>query len=101
MKVTGDPERLPDVAISVLLPAVVPKVHAGAVAIPLLFVVTVPLLANPPPPEATAKVTLVPLTGFPLASLTSTLGAVVTAAPTIALWLSPAFTAIMLAAPAV
>ena len=50
---------------------------------------------------ATAKVTLTPLTGLLLASLTITLGAVDTDDPAVALWLSPALTAIWVAVPAV
>ena len=101
VKVTGEPERLPDVAVSVLLPAVVPKVHVGAVAIPLLLVVTVLLPLRLPPPVAIANVTLVPLTGLLLVSVTRTLGATDNAVPTVALWLLPAFKAIVAAAPTV
>ena len=100
VKVTGEPESEPEVAVRVLLPAVVPKVHAGEVAIPEAFVVTVPADASDPPPLATAKVTLAPEIGLPETSATSTDGAVVTAVPTVADWLLPALSAIVAAAPA-
>jgi hypothetical protein len=100
VKVTGEPEREPDVAVRVLLPATVPKVHAGEVAIPDAFVVTEPEDASDPPPLATAKVTLAPEIGLPEISATSTDGAVVTAVPTVADWLLPALSAIDAAAPA-
>ena len=85
MKVIGEPDREPDVAVNVFDPAVVPNVHAGDVAIPELFVVTDPDDASEPPPEVTAKVTAVPAMAFPKASVTITLGNVVTAVPTVAL----------------
>ena len=97
VKVMGEPLRLPLVALSVLAPAVVPKVQAGLVAIPALSVVTAVVEANEPPPVATAKVTDTPLTALPCASVTLTDGAVVTAVATVALWLFPPFTAIVVA----
>ena len=100
VKVTGLPLKLPDVAVIVLLPAVVPNVQLPTVAIPLASVVADKPVADPPP-VATAKVTLTPLTGLLLASLTITLGAVDTADPAVALWLFPALTAIWVAVPAV
>ena len=54
-----------------------------------------------PPPEATAKVTLMPETGLSLASVTSTLGSVATDVPTVAVWPPPAFAVILAAGPAV
>ena len=65
VKVTGDPVRPVEVAVSVFEPAVVPSVQAGDVAMPDASVVTVPDEASEPPPEATANVTDVPCTGFP------------------------------------
>src|SRR5690606_25292746 len=76
---TGDPVSPALVALSVFAPAVVPSVHAGAVAMPAASVTTVPLSPSEPPPDATAKVTLTPATGLPLMSLTNTDGAVDTA----------------------
>ena len=97
--VTGEPLNDPLVAVSVFAPAVVPKVQAGLVAIPALSVVTTPLEANEPPPVATAKVTDTPLTALPCASVTFTDGAIATAVATVALWLFPPFTAIVVAVP--
>ena len=64
VKVSGLPVKEPLVAVSVLLPAVDPKVQLVIVAIPEFDVVAdVPLAL--PPPVATAKVTLAPATGLP------------------------------------
>lgn len=84
VKVTGEPDNDPEVAVSVFEPAVVPNVHAGDVAMPELFVVTVPDDANDPPPDATANVTDSPCTGLPAESVTNTDGAVDTADPAVA-----------------
>jgi hypothetical protein len=70
--------------VSVFVPAVVPRVHVGEVAIPEAFVVTVAVAPNEPPPVATANVTDTPDTTLPFASFTTTLGAVLTAVPTVA-----------------
>ena len=85
LKVRGEPESPVAVAVSVLLPEVVPKVQVGEVAIPLALVVTGADEPSKPPPDATAKMTLTPLTGLPLLSLTITEGAVLTADPAVAL----------------
>ena len=87
VKVMGEPESEPDVAVSVLLfvPALVPRVHVPDEAIPLASVICEVVLTIEPPPVATAKLTLTPLTGLLLESLTMTEGAVVTAVPTVAL----------------
>ena len=53
-----------------------------------------------PPPEATANATATPATGLLLASVTSTLGGMVTAVPTWTVWPLPAPAVILLAAPA-
>jgi hypothetical protein len=98
VKVSGEPLKLPLVAVSVFAPAVVPRVQAGLVAMPALSVVTAPVEANEPPPVATAKVTDTPLTALPCASVTLTDGAVATAVATVALWLFPPVTAIVVAA---
>jgi hypothetical protein len=99
LKVMGEPLRLPLVAVSVFAPAVVPRVQAGLVATPALSVVTTPLEAIEPPPVATAKVTDTPLTALPCASVTWTDGAVATAVPTVALWLLPPLSVIVVAVP--
>src|SRR5690606_2632884 len=100
LKVTGLPPRLPEVAVRVFAPAVLPRVQLPTVAMPLAPVTWLSPVADPPP-LATAKVTATPLTGFPDASLTSTLGAVGRAVATVAVWPSPAFAAIVAAGPAV
>jgi hypothetical protein len=99
VKVMGEPLRLPLIAVSVFAPAVVPKVQAGLVATPALSVVTALLEAIEPPPVATAKVTDTPLTALPCASVTFTDGAVATAVLTVALWVLPPSTAIVVAVP--
>jgi len=85
VNVTGEPVRPVAVAVSVLLPAVVPSVHEVTAAIPLAFVVTAVVGTTTPPPEATANVTLTPLTGLLLTSRTITDGATATAVPAVAL----------------
>jgi hypothetical protein len=99
--VSGEPLKVPLVAVNVFPPAIVPNIQAGLVAMPALSVVTVVGEPNEPPPLATAKVTDTPLTALPFASVTFTEGAVATAVATVALWLSPPFNAIVVAAPAV
>ena len=100
VKVTGEPERPLLVAVSVFVPAVVPRVQLPTVAMPAEFVVAEPPLTEPPP-DATAKVTAIPETGLLFGSVTSTLGLVATAVPAVADWLLPALRAILAAAPAV
>jgi hypothetical protein len=98
-KLTGEPVNPVAAAVSVFAPAVVPTVQAGLVAMPALSVVTALLEANEPEPVATAKLTDTPLTALPCASVTFTDGAVATAVLTVALWLFPPFTAIVVAVP--
>ena len=97
--VNGEPVKVPLVAVKVFAPASVPSVQAGLVAMPVLSVVTAPLEAKEPDPLATAKVTDTPLTALPWASVTFTDGAITTAVATVALWLLPLFTAIVVDAP--
>jgi hypothetical protein len=99
VKVMGEPVKEPEVAVNVFDPTVVPRVHAGDVATPEEFVVTVPDDAREPPPVATAKVTEVPETPLPPESVTRTAGAVDTAEPAVADWELPALNAIVVAAP--
>jgi hypothetical protein len=101
VKVTGEPVSPDTVAVRVFDPAVVPRVHEVTAAMPEEFVDTVVVGRRDPPPDATAKVTAVPDTGLPPESVTMTDGAVETADPAVALWLLPAFTAIVAAAPTV
>jgi hypothetical protein len=98
VKVTGDPESTPEVAVIVLAPAVVPRVHEPTVAIPEAFVVAERPVPEPPP-VATAKVTEVPDTALPPESVTRTAGAIDTAEPAVADWELPALNAIVVAAP--
>jgi hypothetical protein len=98
--VSGEPANPAEVTRSVFAPAMVPNVQAGLVAMPVLSVVTTPVEASEPLPLATAKVTDTPLTALPWASVTFTEGAVATVVATVALWLLPPFTAIVVAAPA-
>jgi hypothetical protein len=87
VKVTAGKE--PAVAVRVLVPGVAPSVQLPTVATPeALEVAGEP--ATVPPPLATANVTLTPFTGFPLASLTVTAGAMTTAVPAAVLCPSPA-----------
>src|SRR5207302_1321892 len=73
VKVTGLPESVPDVAVSVLLPAVVPSVQLPTVAIPLASLIWVAPVTLPLPGPG-AKVTDTPETGLPNASVTITDG---------------------------
>jgi hypothetical protein len=86
VNVSGLPAKTPDVAVSVLEPAVVPSTHELKAAMPDAFETTVLPLGDEiePPPVATANTTLTPDTGLLLASRTKTDGAVATALPAIA-----------------
>src|SRR2546427_324022 len=86
VNVTGLPDSVPDVAVSVFVPAVVLKVHDVAAAIPSVPVVSGVVGVTVPLPAAAAKVTATPDTGLPLASLTMTAGGERTAAPAGAAW---------------
>jgi hypothetical protein len=99
VKVTGDPASPEAVAVSAFAPAVVPRVHAGDVAIPESSVVTTPEVASDPPPLATAKVTDVPGVALPAESVTFTDGAMATAVLTVADCALPALVAMLAAAP--
>ena len=83
VNVTGEPARLPLVAVIVLDPTDAPRVQLPTVAMPLAFVVADKSVPEPPP-EATANMTLTPETTLLFASLMMTLGAVATADPTVA-----------------
>ena len=105
VNVTGLPLNPAAAAVIVYVCAVVPSVHAFNCAIPEAFVVTVTLvpdvlaLATEEPAVTAVKVTTVPDTGLPVASATSTDGTVGTLVPTVAVWLLPAFSAMVVAAP--
>src|SRR5437764_411318 len=97
VKVTGLPESVPDVAASLLLPAVVPRVQLPTVAIPLASLIWVAPVTLPLPGPG-AKVTDTPETGLPNASVTSTDGAIKTAPPAGAVCPPPPWGAIVAAA---
>lgn len=99
VNVIGLPVNPVEVAVRVLLPAVAPSVQLPTVAMPPAFVVAERPVALPPP-VATANVTVTPATGLLFASRTITDGAVVTAAPAVAVCPSPALIAIVVAVPA-
>jgi hypothetical protein len=101
VNVTGLPVSPVALAVSVFGPAVEPRVHDVAAAMPLAPVVTDVVGATLPPPDAMANVTATPATGLLFASRTITDGGVATAVPTVADWPLPAFTAIEPAVPAV
>src|SRR5881396_2383946 len=100
VKVTGVPVPAA-VAVSVLLPAVVPSVHDVIVAIPLASVMTAVAGLTVPLPDATAKRTGTPAVGLSNWSRTSTAGGVATAVPTVAACVAPAWIVSCVAAPAV
>src|SRR5207248_5949360 len=77
----GLPARPEAVAVSVLVPAVVLKVHEVAAAIPSVPVVTGVVGVTVPLPAAAANVTATPETGLPLASLTIAEGGGLSAVP--------------------
>ena len=70
VNVTGLPDSDPDVALTVLVPAVDPNVSVLE-ASPELLVDTVAALSEPPP-AVTANVTVTPETALPPASATFT-----------------------------
>jgi hypothetical protein len=98
VKVIGDPSSPAAEAVSVFVPAVDPSVQLPTVATPDAFVVWFAPVIEPPP-DATAKVTGVPATGFALPSVTLTDGAGLTTAPAAACPLLPPFSAIVVAPP--
>jgi hypothetical protein len=100
LNLTGEPAKPVAVTVSVFAPTIVPKVQAGLVAMPPLSEITALEDANDPAPLLTAKVTAMPLTALPWASVTVTEGAVPTTVPTVALCGFPDRTAIRAAAPA-
>jgi hypothetical protein len=97
--VSGEPVNPVEVTVKVFTPASVPNVQEGLVAMPVLSVVTAVVEAKEPDPLATANVTDTPLTALPCASVTFTEGAIATAVATVALWLLPPFTAIVVDTP--
>src|SRR5207248_2988758 len=80
VNVTGLPESVPDVAVSVLDPAVVESVQPPTAAMPLASVACAAPVTLPLPGPA-AKLTDTPATGLLNASVTMTDGAIGTAVP--------------------
>jgi len=103
LKVTGLPVETDADAVTVFAPAVVPRVQLLRLATPLTSVLTAAGVAGLelPPPEVTAKATVMPATGFPLMSVTFTDGGAATAVPTVALCVVVEFAAMACAAAAV
>src|SRR5439155_558597 len=64
VKVTGLPAKPFEVAVSVLVPAVVPRIHLVAAAMPSAVVITGWFGLAEPPPDATANRTFTPATGL-------------------------------------
>src|SRR5579864_340206 len=96
----GLPVSPVDVAVTVLAPAVVPRVQVVSVAWPAPSVMIGVVGLIEPFPTVTAKVTLTPETGLPCVSVTSTEGAV-TEVPTVAEAGGVLAAAMVVAAPAV
>src|SRR5213593_3258048 len=90
-KVTGLPDNVPAVAVSVFSPAVALSVQEVRAAIP-----SAPLLTG----AVGVNVTATPSTGLPFTSFTITDGGDVTAVPAVADWLVGLFAAICVADPA-
>src|SRR5207237_4206544 len=85
VKVTGLPDKVPELAVNVFEPAValrvqLPKIGSASCMEGLLAPVIVPF------PGDTANVTATSATGFPFASFTITDGGVLTAVPAVADW---------------
>src|SRR5512147_434199 len=103
LNVTGLPVRLPELAVTVLLPAVVPRVQLVRVAMPEALVLMVAGLTGLllPLPAVRVKTTATFWTGLPFVSVTFTEGGAATAVPTVALCVVTEFAAIVVAAPTV
>src|SRR5207237_1276984 len=95
--VTGLPDSEPEVAVSVLLPALVPRVQLPTAAMPLASAVWVAPVTLPLPGPG-AKVTDTPETGLPNGSVTITDGGTGTALPAGACCALPPWGAIVAAA---
>ena len=87
IKVAGLPARVPDVALSVYVPRLAPKVRKVK-ANPWEFVKTCVADNNPAPPVS-AKVTLIPGTGTLAASVTNTVRAPDNCCPAVPVWPLP------------
>src|SRR5439155_916545 len=100
-KVTGLPDNVPAVAVSVFSPAVALSVQEVRAAIPSAPLLTGVAGVTVPLPAAGVNVTATSATGFPFASFTITDGGDVTVVPAAADWLVGLFAVIVAAVPAV
>src|SRR5438874_818526 len=100
-KVTGLPDNVPAVAVSVFSPAVALSVQEVRAAIPSAPLLTGVLGVTVPLPAVGENATATRATGLPFTSFTITHGRDVTAVPAVAGWLVGLFAAIGAAAPAV
>ena len=87
VNVTGLPDSVPEDAVTVLIPAELPKV-SELDARPRIFVVVL-VAVKVPPPETTAKVTFTPETGFPPESVTLTTNGRGSSRPMMPVWPDP------------
>src|SRR4051812_19619342 len=93
---TGDPVKVPEVAVNVCAPAVWPSVPMDEV-VPSAAVVAATVTL---PVAGAANVTAVPETGFPNRSVTLTRNGCASATPTVPVWPEPERAAMALANPA-
>src|SRR5437667_334428 len=100
-KVTGLPDNVPAVAVSVFSPAVALSVQEVRAAIPSAPLLTGVVGVTVPLPAVGVNVTATPSTGLPFTSFTITDGGDVTAVPAVADWLVGLFAAIVAAVPPV
>src|SRR5437867_11372 len=100
-KVTGLPDNVPAVAVSVFSPAVALSVQEVRAAIPSAPLLTGVVGVTVPLPAVGVNVTATPSTGLPFTSFTITDGGDVTAVPAVADWLVGLFAVIVAAVPAV
>src|SRR5437773_11964427 len=91
VKLTGDPVRPGTVAVAPCAPTVVPKTRV-AVAMPAALVTDEEVIE---PPPVTAQVTVIPPTGLPAGSVTSTAYGTGRGAPIGGGWRCPALTAVV------
>jgi hypothetical protein len=98
VKLMGLPTSVPDVAVTVLVPAVEPSVRVLN-ACPLESEETCEAESNPPP-AVTANATLTPETAVPFASVTLTTNGAAKGCPAVPLWLFPLSAVMVFAGPA-
>jgi hypothetical protein len=99
LKVTGDPDRPVEVAVTVFVPGVVPRVRSVE-AFPS-EPVSPDVADSAPFPEVMANATLTPLTGLPTESFTITTNGLAKAVPKTPLWPLPLTREMLAAAPVI